>query len=410
MKIRIKAAPFAALIILIALLDALRGLAGPFAAALAFFPLFLSIFSLLHTALSYSYFGFHQDFSTDHPAKGQPIRYSIHLQNHLPLPLSNLRCTFTFAGPGTAKIQDFTPYIGSNSAASREEFLRCAYRGVYAAGAERFIFRDALGIVELEHQVESRVFHVFPELVSLGPGVENLASGGGEGRAVPGSSNIDPGVFKSLVPLSTGRGGHRIAWSRYAASGIPSVLEEGGISSFGLRILLDLRPPLGFIDENDRLAAEDLAISMVFSLLDSLSQLSVPAELVLGSSGIELKINDKAAFEEAYVQSTSILFTDTALPTAIFKDNRALLIVSVRSISDRISTENTDLYEIMESAAHSPVLLHLVTVVPPSRVAMELERVSNARERLQLKDSTGVLFKALDTRSGSEALLQVFSR
>lgn len=406
MRIRVRPLPLAALAVVVGLMDALRGLAGPASAALAFFPLFLAAASVAQLIASYLGFGFHQDFSTDHPAKGEPVRYALHVHNPLAVPLCPLVCGFTAAGPGARAFADFSPYLAGGASAAREETLLCSYRGVYAVGASSFRFRDILGVLELDYPVEPRVFHVYPEILSLGPGVEALAGGGGEGRPIPGGNERDAGVFESLIPLAQGRGG-RIAWKRYAATGIPCLHSEGAVSAYGLRVVLDLRPSLAARSEDDRLAAEDLAVGAALSVLKRLVDKAVPAELVLGGEESAEAVEDAAAFDRIYGRSTSILFTDRRFPAGAFRGGRAVLLISTRSLAEE--GEEGDLFAALEAARAKSAALLLLLVPPPSEAEAELERAELARSRLG-EEGAEKYCRALDSRRGTEGVADVFAR
>lgn len=407
MGVRVRFGAVAAFIVVVGFLDSVRGLAGPVSDAVAFLPLLLLGASLLHLAWSVYVFGFHQDFSTDHPAKGERVEYTLHVRNELPIPMTAAECRFSAVGPGSGRMEAFPLLLGSNGSAQKHETIVCAYRGVYAIGAERFSFRDALGLLEIDHRVEPRVFYVYPELVRLGSAVERMAEGGGEGRPVPGGQDADPGVFDAVAPLVHGRGARRIAWKRWAATGIPCEVSEGGVSAYGLRVVLDLRPSETVISEEDRLVSEDLAVTAVFSVLRRLVERSIPAEFVLGGEEAGAAIEDRASFDAAYDASTNILFTDSRFPGAAFRGGRAALLVSVRSIAGSAGETGTSLFDALEAAAANDYAVRVITVPPPSDAEREQARIRAARERLRV-ESADRLCLALDTRRGTEDLVDAF--
>jgi hypothetical protein len=353
--------------------------------------------------------GFHQDFSSDHPAKGQTVLYSLTVHNQLLLPLASMSCRFTYTGPGSDRIESYPLHLLPGASAKRDTSFRCAYRGIYAIGADCFSFRDALGILEFEHLVEPRIFYVYPELARLGPRVEGEAEGGGEGLPVAGGRDADPGVFDMLNPVVHGRGARRLAWKRFAATGLPSEIAESGASAYGLRVVLDLRPSLKSCSLDDRLAAEDLAVTTVFSVLLRLVERGIPADLVLGGEDRGMAIEDRAAFDAAYAHSTNILFTDERFPGAAFQGGRASLVVSVRSIVDDEGERDgdMDLFEALESALAKAYGVQVLTVPPPSFADTELARTAIAGERLY-KGSSAVPCRALDSRRGIEGVVDAF--
>ena len=51
----------------------------------------ITSYSIHYTKL-YDFFSFHQSFSTDHPQKGETVRYGLHMVNEGPIPLAPGRC------------------------------------------------------------------------------------------------------------------------------------------------------------------------------------------------------------------------------------------------------------------------------------------------------------------------------
>lgn len=406
MQVRLRPLPSAAFAAIAITLDATRGLAGPLSRAAAVLPILFAAASLAHLVATWIGFGFHEEFSTDHPLKGDVIRYSIHLRNGLPFPSAPGICRFASVGPMPRGLEELPLQLGSGESMSRESRISCAYRGVYVIGAKTFAFRGALGIIELEHEVEPRVFYVYPELVALGPLADRLAEGGGEERSSTGGGTPDPTVIDGLRPLADGRPAGRVAWKRWAATGIPCEPIEGRSSAFGLRVVLDLRPPLA--EGPDRLAAEDLAVSAVYSVLSRLVDSGIPAEFVLGGEETGRMIEDRSAFDSVYATSTSVLFTDTRFPLAAFSDDRASLLVTTRSIAGTESAEDIDLFGPLEAALARSRSVSVLVVAPPPQAERERTLAFAAHERLRL-DSRRPAFIVLDPSHGTEDLIHAFS-
>ncbi len=406
MTVRVRPLPAVAFIAVALTLDATRGLAGPLSRAAAVLPILFALASLAHLAATWAAFGFHEEFSTDHPLKGDVIRYSIHLRNGLPVPAASGRCRFASAGPASRGFEELALQLGGGESTSRESRIACAYRGVYVIGARSFLYRGTLGILELEHEVEPRVFYVYPEIVRLGSLVDRLAEGGGEERASSGGGSPDPTVIDGLRPLADGRPAGRIAWKRWAATGVPCEPIEGRSSAYGLRVVLDLRPPLA--EGEDRLAAEDLAVTAAYSLLARLVEAGIPAEFVLGGEETGRPIEDRASFDAAFATSTSVLFTDHRFPLSAFAGGRASVLVSTRPIAEADPSVGVDLFGALEAAQERGRSVSLVAVPPPERADLERTCALAALERLRSDPRRSALF-VLDPRRGSEDLVHAFA-
>lgn len=397
--------PLVVFLAIAALLDATRDLAGPFSRVTAILPLLLGLASLVHLAASWFGFTFHEEYSTDHPRKGDTITYALHLRNGLPVPAALGLCVFSSRGPLGGGLEPLPLELGAGEYTTRTHRIRCAYRGIYVIGARSIRFRGTLGLLEVEHSVEPRVFHVYPELVQLSPRVDRLGEGGAGGRTVMAGGDPDPGVFDGLRPLEHHRPARRIAWKKWAATGIPSEIAEGRSATEGLRVVLDLRPPVA--EEEDRLAAEDLAVTAAYSVLARLVQAGIPAELVLGGEETGRKIDTPAAFEAAYEVSTSVLFKDTSFPAAALAGDMASLLVSARPLAEADPLGGMDLFGALELACSRSLALTVFEVPPPATAERERERAFTVYEGL-LEGGRTASLRVLDPRNGTQDLLDAF--
>lgn len=405
MRLRIRPVPAAAFVAAAAILNATGGLAGPLSRAAAVFPIIAAVLSALHLAATWHRFGYHEEFSTDHPRKGDVIAYAIHLRNGLPVPASEGICTFASRGPMARGLDPLPISLGPGKAARRESEISCAYRGVYVIGAAAFAFTDALGIFELEFAVEPRTFHVYPELVRLPERADRLAEGGGGERAASFGGSPDPAAFDGLRRVEHGRPAGRIAWKRWAALGVPCELVEGRASAYALRVVLDLRPPRA--EGDDRLAAEDLAVTAAYSILARAVAAGIPAQFVLGGDESGTAVETDSDFDAVYEVSTSVLFTDDRFPAAAFNAETACVLVSARPIAEDGAGLGADLFGALEAALGRALPVRVLVVPPPSRADEETARARAAAERLGEKPGAASI-AVIDPRKGAEALANAF--
>ena len=313
------------------ILGTFSGLAGPLSVFAAVILPFLFVSSLAHLLLSKHYFNFHQSFSTDHPRKGETVRYELRMANDGPFPSAAGVCRFSDPGPLGSFRSDVPVPASANQISVYEETLRCSWWGSYVVGLVSVTFRDAFGIVEIEERIEPRVFYVYPELLRLDDSIESLALSSGADKPGAIASKDDISIFEYVDPLRAGRPARRVAWKRWAASGVPAEIIHGQSRSSGLRVVLDLwrgkRRTLG------KLASEDAAVSAIFSVLQYLAEEGIPAELALGADGAAVPIHSVEEFERLFERSTNITFTEEAIPAEAFAPGPAVLLVTTRPLA-----------------------------------------------------------------------------
>lgn len=411
MGIRIYPVPWAGFFVLLGLLDSVRGLAGRLSEVIGLSFLFFVLASITQTVLTYFFCGFHQNFSTDHPVRGIPVDYDLSIHNQSPFPSSRIICRFSLIGPALEGNRDRVFFLGGKKSTNLTFSFSCAYRGVYALGLRRLVFRDVLGLLDIEYVIEPRIFYVFPEIVSLKTESARIAEGQGEftpffRTAQTSSGARDYGVFDTLRILRPGEGSSRVAWKRFAATGIPQTFVEAALEERGLSVALDLRPSSYSVPEerkNELLLAEDLAVSAVFSILRLLMSQGIPVEFRMGSQESCRLLTDFQSWEAVYAVSTGIHFKDPLPPLTATPGGKTTLIVSLRSIADGDHGYGISPFELLEVAERNGHRLILLIVPPPSCVAEEQERMTLALERLLVWPNYS-LCQVLDTRRGKEGI------
>lgn len=388
------------------ILNAFSGLAGPLSSVLAVLLPSLFICSMAQLLLSLRFFTFHQTFSNDHPQKGEIVRYELHMANEGIMPLARGECRFAARGSQDSPPEP-VPVAGYGSRVHTAE-IRCAYRGTYTIGLTLYSFPDALGLLRLEEKAEPRVFYVYPELVKLDPGIERFALSSGADQPGSTENDEDPTIFEYLRQLRSGGSARRIAWKRWAASGIPSETVNGQSRSSALRLVLDLWP--GRTEGTEKLASEDMAVSAVFSVLRYLSAARIPAELVLGNAGQGagehgILIDSGETFTELFDQSTNIIFSDPSFPATAFSPGISTLLVTTRPLVDTESAgengDTADLFTAFEQAMLRGYAPHLLVCPPPSAADTEKRCLETLAER-QIALGGGALLRLADSRLGTE--------
>lgn len=379
------------------ILSTFNELAGPLSTFISFLLPSIGICSILHLIFSLFAFTFHQKFSNDHPQKGESVFYYLFMANEGPLPLAYGTVTFAesstlnaFTEPAFMPIKRPTEYTAE---------IRCTYRGTYQAGLRLYEFTDILGLLSVENKIEPRIFYVYPELIRLDVSIEKIAHSSGGDQGGKDNTEEDPSVFEFLSPLREGKSFQRLSYKYWAKSGIPALIICGQSRSAGLRLILDLWP--GEIYGEEKLASEDMATSATFSLLMNFSQLGIPVEFIIGATEKGVLIDSSASFEQAFQQSTNIIFSDSSFPLAAFDPDTTVLLISTRPLIYTEIINESDLYSTWEKSLHTGKAPHLLLCPPPSHVEREKEIAKNLLE-LQLLSGGQSLIRICDPLLGVE--------
>jgi hypothetical protein len=381
---RIRANPLALLVFCTFsfILNTFAGLAGPLSTIISVLLPSVLLASLIQLALSWHFFSWHQVFSCDHPQKGETVRYLLHTANESRLPLAQGACKFS----SFILSDDFTNTVGLPSGPGEtrnfEAGIHCSWRGTYSIGISGFSFTDALGLISIEEQIEPRVFYVYPELVTLDSRIEKLARSSGSDQPGIQANDGDSAIFEYIAPLRESRYPKRIAWKRWAATGIPGEIIHGKSRSTALTIVLDLWP--GYSSGVDKLASEDVAVSAVFSVLQYLSREQIPAELILGGDERGIPVDSTEAFNELLSRSTNIIFSDERFPFSAFSSGPAVLLVTTRPLIEQPrlpGSPETDLFTAFEDALLRGTEPHILLCPPPSQVTEQRACIETLAER-----------------------------
>jgi len=397
-RLRIRLPSLAAFLTVSLILATFSDLAGPLSSFLSIFVPVLCLASLAHLFLSWRFFSFHQNFSTDHPQKGETVHYGLHMINEGALPLAQGYCGFSCPGLGSALAgQVQTPSWHGEKITQRED-IHCPWRGSYEVGLSSISFRGALGLFELYEGTEPRIFYVYPELVPLDPSIGSLATTSGVERVGAGTLDDDQSIFEYVGPLRSGASSRRIAWKRWAATGMPAEILTGQSRSSALRLVLDLRPCSADLEE--RLPAEDMAMSAAFSVLQELAWQGIPVEFILGGEENGILLDGPERFLKVFDSSTSILFKDPRLPLAAFSPGPAVLLVTTRALVEPASNDLFTLYEDSLSRGMEP---HLLLCPPPGRLEEERRSLEALMDR---RGSWGgrKFLRLVDSSSGTREL------
>lgn len=402
MTVRVKPPALAAFLTISLILGTFADLAGPMSAFVAVFTPALALASVVHLLFSWRFFSYHQTFSTDHPQKGETVHYGLHMVNEGFLPLAPGYCEFSKPGPTEVISASVRTPAGLGENLARQEDIHCPWRGTYEIGLSAIVFRDALGILEIAERAEPRVFYVYPELVRLDPSVGSLARSSGSDQAGGGAVERDASIFEYLAPLRAGEAPDRVAWKRWAATGVPARIETGQSRSSALRLVLDLRPSSPYRAE--RLQAEDLAASALFSVLGELVRQEIPVELILGGEDRGALVDCPETLQRLFEGSTNVLFTDSRFPAAAFApipaSGSAAFLITTRPLVESGSGDIFTLYEECLAKGAEPHIL----ACPPVSLQAEVRRSAETLSELQLACGSRALLRMAECDADTKDL------
>jgi uncharacterized protein (DUF58 family) len=291
---------------------------SPFFLFLFVLLLTLPVFSLLYLCLTFFSLKYHQDFSSEHPAKGETVVYRLSLANETPLPLHHLTVEFKTIHPFMEKLlPPFTTYVRAGGRIEKTYEIHCPFRGIYTVGLASLSAEDPLHFLVFRRQVWYRTFYVYPRVLSLrgfSTGMERserLAQGSSTG-AVP-----DFALFSRLRSYRTGESLRHLYWKKFASTGRPFLKCYDTSAEPGLCIYFDLRQTgltgLKALETED--VSVDILVALVKYYLDQAIPLTVRAP---GRTVYTFRGNSPAAFGRFYSSTMELQFQPTISPGTLY--------------------------------------------------------------------------------------------
>lgn len=262
----------------------LLGISSLAGAYLGGFYIFLRMFiflllpaSLLHLKIIYSGLRLSQDFSSDHPNKGEAVDYQFTIMNESPLPALPIQLRFAVGQQGIPDLNSRCS-LGPQGKFMFKHQIICPYRGVYNAGASQVLLHDLFGFVQVDFAVWIRTFYVYPRIIPLHISLNRISS---TNRSSDLNSGIqhDPSLTRSIAEYQPGSDIRHISWKKTAQYGKPMIREFDVSSARGLSIFIDTRPT-GENGDSDPLI-EDLSLEAALSLARRCVDQGIPADCFL---------------------------------------------------------------------------------------------------------------------------------
>lgn len=399
MKIRIRWAFAGAFIALVCIINSFAGFVGFFSFWLSVILPFYAFFAIVYLIVSWELYAWFQTYSTNHPRKGETIHFEIRFTNDGKFPLIGGTCKFIMPG----SIKNFDLPIGflpkSPKTLVYTADVACPYRGTYIAGIESIHLSTPLGLIQTEVSAQVQTFYVLPELCPLSSVVESYAMSAG--TTISGGSNgeEDAVSFECTAPLLEGQTTSRIAWKKWASTGVPATIVNGHSRSQSVTIVLDLYP-CAKVSDNQKLAAEDMVISAAFSLLQYFALCKIPVNFITGGSLHGTLIDGEDSFKSFYERSVNILFTDPSFPQAAFAGGTKAFLFTARPL--------IELYSDYEKNLHTATEPHIFLCPPEPLYEAEKSRATVVSEQRHNSLSHS-LFYVANVKNGSKEITDAFS-
>ena len=293
---------------------------GSYVLYLFYILLFYALFALLQLLVSIGRIRLYQEFSTNHPVKGEEIDYRIHLANESLLPSCLLLIRFRTTHPGADPILPAVERIllpGKRLAMKAR--IRCPYRGVYRVGVETLELVDLFGIITYKKSLPGRTFYVLPRVLALAGPFFSLH------RRLLSTESADPAGdedfarFKGLRPYRAGESVRHLDWKRFSAQGATAVREYSSGSARGVTIYLDLRPVPP--DRSSVYEVEDCVMEVLVSLCARFLADSVPVRIrAAGREPWDTRLESTADFPAFHRRTALLPFDGSVAPAALDLD------------------------------------------------------------------------------------------
>ncbi|MGL1893730.1 MAG: DUF58 domain-containing protein [Spirochaetaceae bacterium] len=261
------------------------------------------ISNLIHYITSINSINYYQQFSTEHPQKGQNIEYKLTIENYLPITPCFIEISFN----DNIKLDNLNPKIKNTESEHIYSNFYLPYRGIYDVGIKNIVCRDILNIFEFKLSFWPRTFYVYP---MINKNIYSDKNGSGE--------NKNNSIFKdnkytdyldSIDKYIPGSKMSQISWKHLASRGEPYIrkyLSEEGQYTY---IFLDCTTlPAHRLGPTD-----DLSIETALSIISKNIENNRETKINICS----LPITNETDFKKLYKDSINIKFDQTVYETEL---------------------------------------------------------------------------------------------
>lgn len=294
----------------------------PLALSLSCLILILPLVSLCHAFISAISLRFYQDYSNNHPAKGDTIHYKAGIENPLFFPTAEIKINFfpvNHSDPHFMK--PVTTVLSRHSSQSYRYNIDLPYRGIYELGLDTIEIRDLLGLLTFVIPAWHQTFYVYPHLYTI---KKENARGNAENshKRIYDSRQSSLSGLREIREYRDGDPWNRIDWKKTAAIGTPFIKEMDSESGKQVFLFLDRIPQPGTFSEK----GEDTALEILLAA----ARYYLEREIRVTTNIWPFPITDEAVFNDFYRSTLSLGFDSPSLPTAEQMINSHTIIITSR--------------------------------------------------------------------------------
>jgi len=286
--------------------------------------LLLPLLSLVQMIVTRAALRYHQEFTNDHPAKGEAVAFHLSVTNETWLPSAPIVASFHMGreerGLETRRFQ-----LRAQETRVIDQTVRCPYRGVYTVGLDRLVVWDLFGWIGFSVPVFSRTFYVYPRVLTLPAALSGFGTEHAVAQSPSAGLEIDFTLYRSLRPYRSEDDARHISWRKLAAIGEPLVKEYDTAAEPAIAICMDTRSTG---TGETALATEDGLIEIVVALTKHYLDREVPVSIVIGSEVTRIDPGDDAEFARFHSRTITFFFRSEVSPALLYEYHRSEASVS----------------------------------------------------------------------------------
>jgi uncharacterized protein (DUF58 family) len=324
--------------------------------SLALFP----IISFIVLLLTNNYLKFVQKFSTEHPVKGENVKYTITFTNEFKVPFPCIKIKFKAITPlMDVKLPELSFYLKAGGTFSKSFDIHCPFRGIYTVGLEAVHIEDLLHFFRFRTKVWHKTFYVYPRVLALqkfSPGLEDIEGGD---KGLPFGGEPDYAMFDQLKDYRPGESIKHIYWKKFAIIGRPFIKQFDTSPQPAVRIYFDLIKPVNqYISE---LEIEDTSVEILVALVKYFLENKIKTSVVApGREFYNFEGKDDADFGQFYESTSSLIFQDTIPLSRIYRIQEKEQKIDSNSIFFVTHNLDIDLFNLIQASLETQIIFTVI--------------------------------------------------
>lgn len=267
------------------------------------YKIYISLFviNIIHFILTISKLYYYQNFSTEHPKKGDKIQFKLTIENRLPFIPSVIKILFH----DSLSSQYLYPKFKRSKNTYYEDTFSLPYRGIYNVGIKKIKCNDIFGIFRYEIPFWPRTFYVYPK---INENIKSATKGCGDISNKHYTYSTSSSDF--LNGIKKYRNGNKLSllsWKHLALKGEPYVKDFYSENSSETYIFLDKTK----LPENRKGAVDDLLIETLVSITNNL----IENNHTIKTNEWQHEIRTQKDFRDFYKSTILIPFDNTQSDT-----------------------------------------------------------------------------------------------